>query len=260
VQLFTFWSFAPLTYVERLCLTSMVRAGHRVDLYTYDGRLDVPVGVALRDARELFARDKVVSHAQTGSPALFTDLFRYAGLQRGLGTWVDTDVILLRGIADMGDYIFGFESPDKLNGAVLRLPSDCPYLAYIDALVAAPVPMPRHWSITKKLRQLARALIGRQRRLAELEWGVIGPLALTAFARRNGWLSLAQPEEVFYPVHWRERAMFFGPAELIEQRITPATRAIHLWHMGFTKDQKVRPPAGSFLARMCERYGIATPD
>lgn len=257
MRLFTFWSFAPLTYVERLCLTSMVAAGHAVDLYTYDGKLDVPEGVTVRDAREFYARDRVVFHARTGSPALFTDIFRYAGLRRGIGAWVDTDVILLRGIADLGEHIFGLEEPGRLNGAVLRLPADSPYLAYIDRLVAAPVPLPQHWSIKKKLRQLARGAIGRARRLEDLEWGVIGPVALTAYARRNGWLSLAQPKEVFYPIHWTERPMFFGPAELVEQRITPATRAVHLWHMGFTKEQKARPPPGSYLARMCDRYGIA---
>lgn len=255
MQLFTFWSFAPLSYVERLCLASMVAAGHGVDLFTYDGRLDVPAGVTVKDAREVFPRERVILHASTGSPALFTDLFRYAGLRQGLGTWIDADVILLRSIADLGEHIFGWESPGKLNGAVLRLPADSPYFAYIDHLVAARIPLPLHWSMTKQLRQLARACVGRQHRLEQLEWGVIGPLALTAFARRNCWASLAQAKEVFYPIHWSERALLFDPAARMDERFTHHTRAIHLWHKGFTQDQKAFPPPGSFLARMSERFG-----
>jgi hypothetical protein len=235
----------------------MVVAGHSVDLYTYDGPLTVPKGVTVRDAGEVLPRERVFFHAKTGSPALFADLFRSAGLQRRLGTWVDTDIVLLRSISDLGDYIFGWESPGKLNIAVLRLPPDCPYMGYIEQLATARVPLPIHWSITRKLRQLARACVGRQLSLQQLEWGAAGPLALTEFVRRNGLAEHAQPKDVFYPIHWSERALLLAPSETVDLRLTHQTRAVHLWHKGLTEDQKERPPPGSFLARMCERFAVA---
>ena len=127
MQLFAFWSFAPLTYIEHLCLNSMLAAGHPVDLYTYDDDLEAPAGVRLRDAREVLPRERVMFY-RNGSPSLFANLFRYAGLQRGLGTWVDMDVLLLRSIADMGEVIAGWEDGMLINTAVLRLPPDHAYL------------------------------------------------------------------------------------------------------------------------------------
>src|SRR5688572_23180586 len=106
MQLFTFWSFAPTTYIECLCLQSMLDVGHTVTVYTYEPHLDVPAGVRVADAADILLRTGVMDGP---SPALFSDLFRYVGLQRGLGTWVDADVLMFRSLADMGEHIFGME-------------------------------------------------------------------------------------------------------------------------------------------------------
>ncbi len=57
-----------------------------MDLYTYDEHLRAPAGVSVRDAAEIMPRDRVLFHRRGNSPALFSDLFRYAGLERSLGT------------------------------------------------------------------------------------------------------------------------------------------------------------------------------
>ena len=64
-KLFSFWDGAPLGYVERLCIASMLEAGHSLDIYSYRANLDIPKGVALRDANDIlprsscrFARDR----------------------------------------------------------------------------------------------------------------------------------------------------------------------------------------------------------
>jgi hypothetical protein len=45
-------------------------------------------------------------------------------LQRGLGKWVDADVLVVRNFGDLltRDHVFGWESAEAINGAVLKLP------------------------------------------------------------------------------------------------------------------------------------------
>jgi hypothetical protein len=255
MRLFTLWSFAPVSYIERLCLKSMLESGHRVDFYTYDRGVNVPDGVTVRDASEIMRRDEVFFH-RDGSPSVFSDLFRYKGLRCNSGTWVDMDMLLLRSIADMGDHIFGLADNFVINGAVLRLPADCPFFAYIDKLMVDPVPIPEHWKMRRKLLQRARAVFGRARPIAHMERGVVGPGALTHYLYKSGLAKLAQPVEVFYPVHWRETEVLFTPGADVEGRFTDKTRAVHLWNARLGSYKKQPPPKGSFIARMCERFGV----
>lgn len=254
MKLFSFWSFQPLSYIERLCLKSMVAAGHPVDLFTFDKDLAVPSGVTVRDAAEILPLAGPVFHAK-GSASLFADRFRYRGLQKGIGIWVDMDVILLREIGWFGDHVFGWASKDSINNAILRLPPDSAFFTYIDELVNAPVPIPAHWSWRKKFVQNMRATVGRHRSLDQIERAAIGPKALTHFALETGLAARAQPIEVFYPVHWRETAVLFDPNFALEERFTDKTCAVHLWNARIGHYKQRPPPANSFMARMCERFG-----
>lgn len=255
MKLFTFWSFAPFTYIERVCLKSMLAAGHSVDVYTYDEMLKVPEGATVRDAREVSPRDSVIFN-KCGNPSLFADLFRYRGLERGLGTWVDMDVILLRNLGDLGRHIFGFASDRVINNAILRLPPDSAFFAYIDRLMQDPVPIPEHWRMRKKVMQRCRAAVGHPQPVEAMKRGVIGPEALTHFLFANGLARLAQPVDVFYPVHWRQVATLFDRNAEIERRLTERTRAVHLWNARLTEYKRHPPPEGSFIARMCERFSV----
>jgi len=191
-----------------------------------------------------------------GPSALFSNLFRYVGLQRGLGAWVDADVLMLRSIADIGDHIFGWEDDDHINGAILRLPADSPLLRRAIRNMRARVPIDPRWTWGAIVKQRALGCIGRQIPLGKLPWGVAGPAAITAYAKRYGIANLAQPLDVFYPIHWSKVASLLDPAADIEASITPQTRAVHLWNTGLRDRKDTPPPHGSYLARMCERHGI----
>jgi hypothetical protein len=256
VRLFTFWSFAPLTYIEHLCLKSMLAAGHPVDLYTYDENLLAPEGVSVRDAAEIMPRDRVLFHKRGNSPALFSDLFRYAGLERNLGTWVDADVLMLRSIADMGDYIFGWEHDRQINGAILKLPADSALFAYVEKLAKSRVPFPSYWGPRKRIKQLLRACVGMQRTIERLDWGAVGPRALTHYALTSGLAELAQPVEVFYPIPTQDAAIAFDPDAKVESRLSSETRTVHLWNFLIREHKRCPPPPGSYIARMCERHGV----
>jgi hypothetical protein len=256
MRLFSFWSFAPFGYLERLCLASMIQAGHTVDVYSYDTDLDLPSGAILKDASEVVPRSKVTFHRL--GPSHFTDIFRYEGLRRGFGTWVDMDVLMLRSIADMTGPIMGWENPNSIAIGVLWLQPDDPFLAHMKRLAAARVPIPGHLSWRKKLDQIGRALAGRQRSLNQFGRCVIGPAEFTDFLRRSNRIHLAQPADVFYPLPHKKYAMLFDPSANVEGFITPRTRAVHLWNNSIVQSGLLKsdPPRRSFIARMCDKYGI----
>jgi hypothetical protein len=261
MKLFTFWSFAPLTYIERLCLASMVAVGHEVDLYTVDADIGpVPAGVAVKDAALVLSSDDVCFRPEE-RPALFADLFRYRGLRKQLGTWVDADMLMLRDLHGLGDHIFGWCTPDRtgrngVNQAVLRLPPYSPFLAYIDRVASARVPILDHMSMRAKLKQIALGAVGLHKPLGAMRWAALGPTAFTHYVRRNGMQDLAQPADVFYPVPVADsRALFEAPAAAVRGRLTERTRAIHLWRSS-SGSRNSQPAPGSFIAEMCEHYGM----
>ena len=47
--------------------------------------------------------------------------------------------------------------------------------------------------------------------------------------RRHRLTDRALRSETFYPFLWTETAQFYGPADLVEARLTEWTLAIHLW-------------------------------
>ena len=156
---FTFWNDSPLGWVERLCLTSMVRTGHDVTLYSYSKSHDVPAGVRLRHASELIPESRIIRHERTGSISLFADIFRLEGLRAGLGIWLDADMLVLRSLDDMGDQIFGWESSTIINNAVLLLQPSSPTLKQLLELVDSKSPMPPYWDAKRRAYQRIRAAI-----------------------------------------------------------------------------------------------------
>jgi hypothetical protein len=69
----------------------------------------------------------------------------------------------------------------------------------------------------------------------------------------------AQPVAAFYPIHWSETSLFFGPPEAVEAKIGLDTVAVHLWNNVLGDRRREPPPPGSWLAKICERYDVALP-
>src|SRR4029079_12546124 len=88
LQCVTLWVGEGFGAVERACLRSVVRQGHRLTLYCYREPIGIPDGVELQDASQVLPATAVMRHRR-GSVAPFSDWFRYELLKRGLGTWID---------------------------------------------------------------------------------------------------------------------------------------------------------------------------
>jgi hypothetical protein len=244
------WIGPHLGPLGHACLRSFVHAGHRVVLHAYEAIDDVPAGVELADASAIVPRERVFRHVGTGSYALFSDYFRYALLQRGLGLYVDCDVVCVRPIEHAGDYVIGFQSADVLNGAVMKQPPNSPLLADLLALFEPGVFAPPWYPWPLRLKQYAKAVLGRPTDLQHAPWGSAGPTALTYLARKHGVTRFAAPVDVFYPVPHDQAARFLDPNVRAEWLITERTRCVHLWNEVLRECDFPRAPAGSLVQRL----------
>jgi hypothetical protein len=194
----------------------------------------VPDGTIIKDANEIVPGARIFRYASgygKGSPAGFSDEFRYQLLWHRGGWWVDLDVIALAPFRFTGDYVFGLAreswSASYLASGVIHAPAGSPLMGRCLEACRAATP-------------------------ERLQWGDIGPRLLE---RMVGALSLEhaiQPPPVFYPVDahtfWR----------LIRRGQSVAdTVAVHLWaqlwrHYGLNPDG--RYPETCLYEQLIARY------
>jgi hypothetical protein len=228
-------------------MLSILRQGHRLILWCYQQPAGVPEGIELADAAEILPETSIVRH-RGGSPALFANRFRYELQRRGKGIWVDTDLYLLSPLPGWVP-LMGLEDQDTINNAVLHLAPDSPLLPPLLSLFEerqVPPWLPLRSRILAHGRRLGTGRVG----LARMPWGVAGPHALSALAKRLGVFDQALPPEILYPVHWTAAAWIFDPAHRLEDQITAKTVAVHLWNECIRDAKNCTPRPGSFLARL----------
>lgn len=225
----TFWKGPRLSGFEAACLHSFVAAGHEMTLFSYEPVAGVPDGVRCEAAAGIVDASKLDAFRIGGVPSLshFSDWFRYRMLQQTPFTWVDADVLLLRGWEqDPQRALLALEAPGRLCTAVLRVPSDAPWLA---------------------------ELIAQCETLADrpLRWGETGPRLLTRVAGRQAVAAAAAPSSLYFPVHFDAFWKVFLPEHADECRALCAqARTLHLWNniverLGYWKDWL--PPRGAYL-------------
>ena len=93
----TLWVGRRLGPLSVACLSSFVAMGHGVTVHVYDeAPEDLPPGVALSDASLVAPRERIMLHRKHQSVALFSDLFRLMLQAKGVGPWIDCDILCVR--------------------------------------------------------------------------------------------------------------------------------------------------------------------
>lgn len=225
------WVGRELGALSRCCLKSFVMRGHEVRLHTYGDINDVPDGVTIFNAREIIAEKNIIKHKKTGSYALFSDLFRYQLLKQQDGIYIDCDVYCLKPLSlPASGYLFGFEEDNRINGAVLALPKDSKLLDSLLNAAYDPFFVPPWYKKSKRRRLKLKKHLGLGKSIAEMPWGVIGPDAITYFAKEQQLFSEAQPIDMFYPVHYRCMQYLLDGQLQLDDVVTQRTVAVHLYN------------------------------
>ena len=139
----------------------------------------------MRDAREVAPYETLADHIEVGRGALASDFFRYALLAKGLGLWVDLDLVFLRPIDFEDDYVFGWENKKSINGAVLRLPRDSDMLRELCSIPQLNW-RPPFYGPRKAALYYWERLRKRDIRPEDYRWGTFGPSILTYLATKYG--------------------------------------------------------------------------
>ena len=248
MQCASLWIGPSLGLIERACLRSVLRQGHKLNLYCYSKPDGVPAGVQLRDAAEILPRSSIIRH-HSGSVSLFSNRFRYELQRRSLGTWLDCDAYLVRPLDGTSDYLIGEYEPGRVATGVMRLPQDSPILGSLLEIFEERTVMPwLPWRsrLPAQWRLMTTGRVG----LSKLPWGSAGPVALTYLAHAYGLGTVALPPEVLYPTRWQEADWILDPDRTLEDVVTPRTVSVHFWNERI-KGFKDRPaPPGSVLARL----------
>lgn len=234
----TFWHGNPLGFIENLSLSSFIKSGFRVDLYSF-AQVQVPDGVNLRSAEEVIDRSKLFANpVEKYSYAAFSNIFRYALLDAHEIIWIDSDVLCWDWQLPHRKYIFGFEDEiGTINGAVLGAPKGSELLA--------------------KLIRSSEQVDTRK-----VRWGQLGPRLLSKEIKALDLTNHALPKSTFYPVAPSEIWKVFDPfsADSLRQELS-ASSAVHLWNNVLrhaAPELKTElPPAGSLLGQLAEDWGIA---
>jgi hypothetical protein len=247
LQCVTLWIGDRLGPVERACLRSVIAQGHRLALYCYREPIGIPDGAEVRDASAVIPENCLIRH-RNGSVAPFSDWFRYELLKQGLGTWVDTDMYLIKPLDEESEHLFGEERPGVVNNAVLRLPTNSPALRELLAPFAGTTPA---W-LSPRLRLAAyiRSWFAGRADIGAMPWGTTGPAALTAVAKKFGLAAKALPSTAFYPVRWEQARWILDPALSLEQTVAGDTIGVHLWNECIRTFKDDPAPHGSFLERL----------
>jgi hypothetical protein len=238
-----FWYGNPLSLYEQLCLTSFIKNGFEVNVWSYMD-LDLPEGVNLKNAQEIIPEDYLFKYTQAGKPknmAAFSDVFRFnLTYQRPGEWWFDIDCICLKNsnefskIKSNKKIIIGWEDEFSANGAVLNIPN----------------------------QEIGKDLITKQKYICDtvndIPWGDIGPRLLTKFCLENNMLEEILPKETFYPVHFNQTSLFFNTYETKNVLdMCQNSYTCHIWNEILSRNninKNILPPANSFLYTMFETY------
>ena len=252
-DLASFWIGDRLGPIEVASLQSFLRFGDHMTLYCVGNVAGVPKGVECRPASEIMPCDNILRHRKTGSPALHSDLFRYQLLARTDKIWVDLDVIALKPFDFPTPWVFGYESPLEINGAVLRLPRESAALQALLALTPETRGLPEYLSGFRRWKYWLKGM-GRGLPIDRWPWGALGPRALTYYLRKTGEIAHALPVSAFYSVPLTETRRFLDPGGLTPDELPSDAWAVHLWAKelrgALATHHGGQVPRGSFLDRL----------
>ncbi len=256
----SFWFGSPLSCVERVCIQSFLDHGYVFHLYVLDLNIEVPEGVKLHDARDIYVDENTEDLAGGRKrAAVYSDVFRIHLMQKTDYVWVDLDVYCYNPLEVQSDYLFGVVRRNwAMNNCVLRIPENSLGLKMILNFLQAEVPIP-FWLGSEKVKKLvSRYEAGEPVTLYDLPWTTTGPSVARWALSVTGEISRGQHWHLYWPCRG-----FLDPERSIDDYEADWVRFHHF--QGETRSS-IRskfggiPPKGSYIDHICKRHGINPED
>ena len=210
-----------------MSLLSYKNHGHDIYLFTYDKVKNVPNGIEIVDGNEIISKDKIFSYDNSYSN--FSDIFRYAVMQKRGFFWTDLDSICVSNNWSFRDeYVFGVNDKYNLEEYVctsnFKLPQQSEILDYL----------------VKKSQNFEKSD----------SWAPAGPKLLTEAVFKYELKNKILPPEAFSPIHFTKWHDFWNPEKVQEVRERVSrSYSFQLWNQMINRSQIDRDifPNGSYL-------------
>ncbi len=201
------WIGTELSAMERMCINSFLRNGHRFHLFVYSDVKNIPAGTVVKDGEEVLPASAIFRYRDNGSYSGFSNFFRYELLWKYGGWWVNLDTICLRPFQFADDYVIGSE----------------PVAAGGSHPISGVIKAPAHSALMQYLTEVCR---GKDR--ASLSWGETGPKLVAEAIGRLSLEDHVQASDAFCPVGWYDWDQVIEPEPPIT--LGAPSVAIHLWN------------------------------
>lgn len=254
----TFWE-GPISWLERLCLASIVDAGHALTVFTFEPKLlsESALPGDIHDVRDLLPLATIADRFRERKLySYFADIVRLAILRAGRGMWSDADC-LFKSEVGTADYVMGYVGNDRINNAILLTPPECPALQeYFNALTGPIFRTP--WATPHRRIRRDIAILFGFKHPREVGKHSIGPRALTYFVNKHGLTKQVSNEHRFYPVPTKDARSLIHPDDRAVRTMVerPGVEVVHAWRQALRFDLQGKPPASSYLGQQCRKYDI----
>ncbi|WP_425091797.1 hypothetical protein [Tropicimonas sp. S265A] len=266
MRIASLWIGPQIPRLTRLALKSWLRHGEGVDLYVADPGAPpsgIPDGVAIKSAGKVLPLSLmddlaplVLTHLSPRQERLsYSDIFRIMLQQRGLGFWMDTDVVLFRDFSPAPDTAyFAFDKPNTIGVSALYFPPDDPCVTDFLKIFDTPDLWP-HWLGFKRarLKPLVYKLRGKPFRATDLGITVYGNEAITRILKKQNRYGEARPMEEFYYLPGSS-FHFFEPEYAQELVGNPKIIGLHVHQKALSEEP---PKKGSVFDLLLAEYGLS---
>lgn len=255
----TFWYGDRLRPIDWLCLSSMVKTGQTVKLYSHGAIENVPEGVQLVEAESilplstLFRIDPSFPDFKPSRTIVqFSDLFRVKLMKNEAGVWLDTDVYLVKQFhPERGKVWLAQENRSRVGVSALYLPADNPIIKEFDDFIESGDMLPNWlgfhrgvwipWRLNRKKMPVVPGRVGIT---------VFGNDGISRLAKRHGFFNQAKEKQTFYYWTGRNAERIFDPTFGLEPLNDPRFIGFHV----HKKEKTTEPPKeGSFYSWATKR-------
>lgn len=266
MQTASLWIGEQLPLLTQLAIRSWQRHTCGVDLYVPDPASPprgVPQGVRLKAADDILPlallerlAPLIRTRLSPGQERLsYSDIFRIMLQRRGLGFWLDTDVILFRRFDPAPDRAwFAYDGKDTIGVSALYFPPDDPYVSEFLKVLDHPDLWPGWIGFRRRVVKpaLYRAM-GRRFRATDLGVTVYGNEAICRILGRQQRKHEAQPMHTMYYLPGASLD-FYDPARTDALLNHPQITGLHVHKKGPAHQT---PAPGSAFDLTLRDYGMA---